>query len=251
MQKDPERPSSSSSVEYRTPDGGQLAIDAPGYDLDEPWSASVRITTKRPYAGTPEGLQQRHLHVTPAGNYDLVLERELEGRWVNVVQAQDGYCMIGHSDTAEQGLALWRGPWHEAATWLPDPRMSGSDALRYFARLWFVDSPDGLTIRPVSAAVDSVEVLDVSKRVPEVGHLDIRRPATAHPLVPAWSGASVPTGEVWHEEMSPTPDLSSDVVLIHATPSTVTTVSGEREETDRWESRFEFLDQLAHLSWSD
>ena len=228
-----------------------MTIEAPSYDLGEPWSSSVRITTRRPYAGTPQGLQVRHLHIAHAGNYDRVLESVIEGRWVNVVQAQGGQFLIGHSDTCEQGLALWRGPWHEAATWLPDPQMPGSHALRYLDRLWFEDNPNGLSIRPASEAVNTVEVLEVSKRVPDVGYLDIRRPATAHQLVPAWSGARVPTGEVWREETSPNPDQASDVVLIHATPTTVTTIAGHRDQKHRYEERVEFLNQLTELSWTE
>jgi hypothetical protein len=228
-----------------------VCLDAAGYDLEEPWSASVRVTTKRPYAGTPDGLQLRDLHITSTGNYDLVLEHVLEGRWANVVEAQGGRFMIGHSDTVEQGLALWRGPWHEVATWLPDPKMSGSDALRYLARLYFEDSPECLRLKPSAPAIDTVEVLDVSKKIPAVGFLDIRKPETAHQLVPAWSGTPVPTGEVWMEELPPTKEAAKQVVLVHATPTTVTTVSGEAELNVEWEDRLEFLFKLDELSWTD
>jgi hypothetical protein len=244
-------PNESTPDSFRTPDQSRVTLDAPGYELCEPWSASVRIRTRRPYAGTPEGLQLRELHITKAGNYDRVLEHVIDGCWANVVEAQDGHFMIGHSDSAEQGLAVWRGSWHEAATWLPDPKLAGSHALRYFARLRFVDSPEGLTVKPTLPAADVVDVLDVSKRVPGVGFLDIRKPATSHQLVPAWRGTRLPSGEVWREELPTSPDQPPDVVLIHATPTTVTTLSGEREATHLEEPRLEFLDRIAELCWDD
>ncbi|MGW0230624.1 hypothetical protein ACWDWO_20095 [Actinopolymorpha singaporensis] len=238
---------------FRAADGSRVTLCAPGYDLTEPWSASVRITTNRPYAGTPEGLDLRHLHIARAGNYDHVLERVVDGHWSNVVQMQGGQCMIGHSDSADQGLAVWRGPWHEAATWLPDPKMPGSHVLRYFAGLGFHDSPHGLRVIAARPAVHNVEVLEVSKRVPEVGHLDIRQPALAHRLVPVWSGAPVPTGEVWAEEVSPWSEKSpagSDMVVIHATPSTVTTLPGEGDHKHLCERRVEFLHRVTEMCWA-
>ena len=251
MEPDPSFPPSPTTSRFRAPDGGVVTIAAPGYDFGEHWSAYVRITTNRPYAGTPEGLQQRQLHVTPAGNYDLVLDRVIEGRWVNMVEAQDGYFLIGHSDTADQGLALWRGQWHEAATWLPEPKMPGAQALQYLAALRFDDSPEGLVITPFSRAMHTVEVLDVNKRVPGVGFVDVRRPATAHPLVPTWSGSACPTGEVWLEELNEEPETASEVVVIHATPTTVTTITGEADDSESLGPRLQFLDELSHLSWSD
>jgi hypothetical protein len=251
VKSDPVPINSSTGARFRSPDGGWVILDAAGYDLEEPWSASVRVTTKRPYAGTPDGLQLRDLHIANTGNYDLVLERVLDGRWVNIVEAQGGNFLIGHSDTAEQGLAVWRGPWHEAATWLPDPKMSGSDALRYLARLYFEDSPEGLCVMPTAAAIDAIDVLDVSKKIPDVGFLDIRKPETAHQLVPAWSGAPVPTGEVWMEELAPTSEGAPQVVLVHATPSTVTTLSGPEELGSMWQDRMKFLHNLNELSWKD
>lgn len=251
MRDHPEPISSATGARFRAPDGGWVTVDAAGYNLEEPWSASVQVTTKRPYAGTPDGLQLRDLHITVVGNYDMVLERVIGGRWANVVEAQGGHLLIGHCETAEQGLAVWRGPWHEVATWLPDPRMSGSDALRYFARLYFEDSPEGLCVRPTAPAVDRVEVLDVSKKIPGVGFLDIRKPETAHQLVPDWSGAPVPTGEVWMEDVASTPQEPSKIVLLHATPSTVTTLSGEAELNVDWKDGLEFLFNVNELSWTD
>jgi hypothetical protein len=241
----------STEARFRAPDGGWVTLEAAGYNLEEPWSASVQVTTNRPYAGTPDGLQLRDLHITAAGNYDMVLDRVIGGRWENIVEAQGGHCLIGHCDTAEQGLAVWRGPWHEVTTWLPDPKMSGSDALRYFARLYFEDSPDGLCIRPTAPAIDRVKVLDVSKKIPGVGFLDIRKPEIAHQLVPAWSGAPVPTGEVWMEEVASTPEEGPQIVLVHATATTVTTLSGGSELNDGWEDRLEFLHRVNELSWRD
>ncbi|GAA2759115.1 hypothetical protein [Actinopolymorpha rutila] len=243
---------------FRAADGSLVTLCAPGYDLTEPWSGSVRITTNRPYAGTPEGLDLRQLHLTRAGNYDHVLERVIDGHWSNVVQMQGGQCMIGHSDSADQGLAVWRGPWHEAATWLPDPKMPGSHVLRYFAGLGFHDSTDGLRVTATRPAVHTVGVLEVSKRVPGVGHLDIRQPALAHRLVPVWSGARVTTGEVWAEEVSPAEKSSNgsdksglpDMVVIHATPSTVTTLAGERDDKHLCDRRVEFLHRVTELCWA-
>ncbi len=235
---------------FRAADGSRVTLCAPGYDLTEPWSASVRITTNRPYAGTPEGLDLRQLHLTRAGNYDHVLERVVDGHWSNVVQMQGGQCMIGHSDRADQGLAVWRGPWHEAATWLPDPKMQGSHVLRYFAGLGFHDSPDGLRVSATRPAAHTVEVLEVSKRIPEVGHLDIRPPGLAHRLVPVWSGATVPTGEVWAEEAFPGSSESPDMVVIHATPTTVTTLAGERDHKQHCERRVDFLHRVTELCWA-
>lgn len=242
-------PNGEETSRFKAPDGGTLTLRAPGYDVTQPWSATVQIRTQRPYAGTPDGMQLREFHVARAGNYDLVIRRLLAGRWNHKVEAQGGHFMIAGSEDDDRGLALWRGPWHEVATWLVDPISPPSKAILRFAGLRFNDQPDGLTIEPALPGVETVEVIDVRKHIPTVGFLAIMPPQVSMQLVPSWSGAPLPTGEVWRQELSQ-PDEPLDVVLVHATPTTVALLHGKGNDRGREEPRLAFLEKLTELTWT-
>lgn len=245
------RAQAGASPRFLTPDGQLVTIDAPGYDLRDPWFASIRIRTQRPYAGLPTGLELRELHLAPAGNYDRVIEHVLHGHVVERIEAQGGHFLIAHSKTDDRGLALWRGRWHEAATWLPAvASLPRSSALRYFDRLVFTDSPLGLKVQTRSPSSEHVEIIEVSKRIPEVGFLDIKKAESAVGLVPKWAGARVRTGEVWRKETFATLDGVASHVLVHATPTTVTVLTGEGKDKHLEVSRLDFLDSLIELNWS-
>lgn len=92
----------------------------------------------------------------------------------------------------------------------------------------------------------------MSKRIPNIGVLDNKQAATALDLVPAWSGARVPTGEVWRlgTAAAVNDGATAPTQLLHATESTVTVLSGDGENYHREEPRLRFLKELRHISWS-
>lgn len=232
---------------FRTPDGGLITLEAPGYDLSDPWSATARITANDPYRVLPTGRQVRGLDIAYAGNYDFVIAEVLRGRVVDRLNGQGGQFLIARG--REQGLILWRGIWHEAAMWISDPNAPSAQALGYFDRLIFMDTPVGLVIRSQSSESEIVETHEVVKHIPGVGYLDIKTAKSGLNLVPTWSGAETHTGEVWrktHEAASGEPALS---VFVHATRTTVAIISGEGEQKSIEEPRLTFLDRLTHLSW--
>lgn len=241
------RQTSPSSASFRAPDGSTVTLRVSGYDLSGMWDSTVRITTNRPYAGAPEGLQLREFHVTPTGNYDRVLDYAIKGTWVNKVEAQSGHFLVGHSETADQGLAIWRGQWHEAATWLDAPTMPAGVALQRFNGLRFVDSPAGLVVESSFPETETVEAIEVSKIIPGVGYLDIRKPEDGLGLVPNWSGVAVQTGEVWKTDL---PDGPANVSLVHASRSAVTILTADGTDKGYTAARLEFLERLVELSWN-
>ncbi|WUH99508.1 hypothetical protein OHR68_39475 [Spirillospora sp. NBC_00431] len=235
-------------IRYRAPDGSLISIAASGYDLTDHWSADVLVRLRRPYAGVPKGRQLREFHVAPIHNYDGVLKEVINGRWVHTVESQGGTFLVGHTDEGEQGIAIWRGRWHEIATWLAEPRMAGSRALSYFEGLQFKDAPDGLRVISQAAHAEDVEVRDVDVYVPTVGLLSIQPVTKAHQLVPSWSGAKTKVGEIWREETS-APDDPTEILLLHATSTTVTTLNGEGNNKGNEGPRVKFLQALTELSW--
>ncbi|WP_166353476.1 hypothetical protein [Phytoactinopolyspora limicola] len=193
-----------------------------------------------------EGPGRRELHVTPKGNYDLVLRHELNGYWAYTLEAQGGHLMIGHADSADQGIAIWRGRWHEVATWLADPKMAPELAARRFENLRFTDTAGGLLIESTRPAVDKVEVADVDTYVPGAGYLTIMPPTSGIDLVPRWSGAPVASGEVWIED-EPIDD-DDKLTVLHVSETAVTRVCGSGMDGN--EAVLPFVEKITRVSWS-
>ena len=236
---------------YLTAEGSIVTIEDHGHDLSSPWDSSVRIRTKRPYGGVPDGLQLRELHIARRGNYDYVIEHVIGAPDVEVVDAQGGQYLIARSSISEeQGLALWRGDWHEIATWMPESSMPSSEALRYFADLDFADSELGLRVVARDPAVHSVETREVSKRVPGVGFLDIYPPSEGVNWVPSWAGARVASGEVWRKDQGPDDEGRPTELLVLANASAVALLTGDLNRKHEVDSRVRFLDSVRKVSWT-
>lgn len=238
------------SSEFVTPEGAAILLETAGYDLSLPWDASIRVRALRPYGGVPQGLGFRSFHVSYAGNYDTVIDRVLRGRVVQKVQGQEGHFLIAHSYVGQQGLAIWRGTWHEIATWFGPTTLTGAETLRFFEGLAFNDTSRGLLVTSLTPEAEVVETIDVSKHIPGVGFLDIKLASRSLSLVPGWMGAQVPTGEVWRVEQAVDSSTQPHVLLIHASPTTVTLLHGEAGMKAEPGPRIEFLHRLQSISWS-
>ncbi|MGH3757529.1 hypothetical protein [Actinophytocola sp.] len=228
---------------FQTPDGGLITLAADGYDLDDPWSAQVRLTARDPARLLPTGHQVRGFDIEFAGNYDYVIAEVLHGTVTDRLDSRGGQLLLARGD--QQALALWRGPFHEAAIWLSDPRTPTAHALRYFDGITFTDSAAGLVVESQTPDVEEVETIEVIKRVPGVGYLDVKNAAAAFELVPTWAGAKASAGEIWRQ-------IDDDLpVFILANTTTVTVLSGEGKQKSTEGPRLEFLDRLTTLSWTE
>jgi hypothetical protein len=234
---------------FLTPGGGTITIDAPGYDLGELWSCTFEVRVERPYAGTAAGLQMRHLQVAPVGNADFLISRLLRGRVVQEVAAQGGRILIARSDVDDRALVVWRGQWHEVFDWVNEPGASGAQLLRRLERLTFVDSPLGVRVLTGKVPVETVEAEQVRKRIPGVGFLHILDGASGAMLVPTWSGARVPTGEVWRKDLLGS-DGTPKSLLVHVSPTTVTTLAGDIDDELSEGPRLQFLSVLRQITWT-
>jgi hypothetical protein len=233
-------------LSFTAPDGSVVTVEAPGYPAGQHWTASVVVTRRRPYAGVAEGPDRRELHVAPKGNYDLVLRYELSGHWAHTLEAQGGHIMVGHSDSKDQGIAVWRGRWHEVATWLADPKMAPELAARWFENLRFTDTPEGMLVESTRPAIDEVEVADVDTYVPGAGYLTIMPPTGAMHLVPRWSGARVTSGEVWIED-EPTGD-DDKLTVLHVSETAVTRVCGSGVDGNH--AVLPFVEKITRVTWN-
>lgn len=232
---------------FRTPDGGTIVLDVPGYDLSDPWSAVVTVTANDPFRVLPTNRQVRGFALAFRGNYDLVIEKVLHGKVVERFSNGGGEILLARGP--EQAIVLWRGQWHEAAMWLSDPDIDTAQAISVFEGLTFVDDPLGLRVRTENPETEIVETTEVVKYVPGVGYLDIKTSAAGIHLVPKWSGARTRAGEVWRSTHEATAAEPAASILIHATPSTVTVLNGDGQQKSDEAPRVEFLNQLAELSW--
>lgn len=237
-----------SGPEFRTPGGGHITIDAPGHDLTQPWFASFRIRVERPYVGP--GLHHRGLLTGPRGTVEGHVHYLLKGRIVERLSARfGGEYLIARSDVDERALGAWQGPFHEVYGWVNEPTTNGAEVLRMFDRLTFVDEPAGVRVRTQPIPRETLYAEQVSKHVPGVGFLGIYRGADAVDLVPAWSGAKVPTGEVWRQ-VADTPGGSGRAAFVHASRSTVSVLEADPHTLDDDAARLRFLESLAGISWA-
>lgn len=235
---------------YQSASGAIITIDAPGYDLSQPWFSSFRLRLEPPYTAGGELLRNRAFQVGPVGIVELHTEYILKGEIVDRLSFAGGSLVVARSHVDERGLAAWQGRWHAVYAWLNTPGTTVSTVIGLFDRLEFVDSPAGVVVRTGSVPAETLYAEQVTKHIPGAGLLSITPAQDAMSLIPTWSGARVRSGEVWQKTV-PTATGTARWFL-HASPTAVTVV--EREPNELADSvqdtqRLTFLDQLAGLSW--
>jgi len=243
---------SRSSARYRTADGQLVFLEAPGFDLGGLWDSTIRIAPRKPDGKNPDQTYMREFHLAPRGNYDYVIERVLDAEVVQVVEAQGGQFLIAVSRRKDlQGLALWRGRWHEIATYLlPSQRGVGSAPLDAFAGLTFTDTPEGLLVAPPRASGLSVNVMDVCTNVTGVGDLELKPASKSLRSIPAWSGAKVTSGEVWQIDVTQESDTKKHRNLFLAAPSAVVTIAPNDPTSADMARPLSFLESVTSVSWT-
>jgi hypothetical protein len=243
-----QQPQATTTSRFETPDGGGvITLAADGYDLEDPWSTQVTLTARDPGRVLALSHEVRGFDIEFTSNYDFVIDDVLRGTVTDRLSSQGGEILVARGD--EQALTLWRGPFHEAAMWLSDPKTPTAHVLTYFDGITFADSPTGLIVRSQHPELEDVATLEVIKYIPEVGYLDIKTAAAAVDMVPTWAGAAAPAGEVWRLLEETTPGQPARSVFILANTTAVAVISGE--DADELEApRVEFIDRLSTLSWT-
>lgn len=239
-----------SGPQFVTPSGGRITIDAPGYDLTQPWFASFRIRVERPYLGSLHGLHNRGLMTGPRGTVEGHVHYLLKGTVTERLSARfGGEFLIARSEVDERALGAWQGPFHEVYGWVNEPTANGAEILRMFDRLTFLDEPDGVRVRTQPIPRETLYGELVDKHVPGVGFLGIYRGPDAAGLVPGWAGAKVGTGEVWRQTVD-TPGGSSKPAFVHASRTTVSVLEADPLSPDDEAGRLRFLESLVEISWT-
>ncbi len=117
--------------------------------------------------------------------------------------------------------AAWVGPWHMAHGMFYAPQYESKDVADYFARLSFVDTPEGLTADPGKRF--KLESMRYNLPVIGVGALAVEPRTMAPGAVPAWRGVEMAGGEVW--KLAKAPAGEGDNPLLLVTDSAVVTLT--------------------------
>ena len=241
-----------SSAKYRTADGHVVTLEAPGFDVGGLWDSTVRIAPAKPDGRNPDDAYMREYNVTRQGNYDYVITHVLDAEVEQVLEAQGGQFLIAISRRPDmQGVALWRGRWHEIATYLlPSQGGAGSTPLAAFDGLQFTDTPEGLLVAAPAASGLTVDVLDMCTNVPGVGEVELKQASKALNMIPTWSGAPVPAGEVWVIDATQEFDTENHRILFLASTSAVLTVTPDDTASTDLSSPLSFLESVTTVSWT-
>jgi hypothetical protein len=232
------------SSQVRTPDGGMVTVEAPGYDLTEPWFVAFRTRPKDGYRVKGPMELRRAFQIGPRGTADSHAQTLLEATVRDRFSFHGGVLWIATAGDA--GIAAWSGQWHDLYAFLSGPQQDATSVLDYFSGLTLVDEQLGLRV-DANHPGEELHAVALAKYVPETGALQITRAAESAALVPQWAGARVPTGEVWRRA-SPTGTEQAEELLIHATETAVTVVTPDSDSAvDR---RLPFLQNLTRVTWS-
>lgn len=241
-----------SSTTVQAADGCLMTLAAPGWDLTRTWDSTVRIRSGRPDGRRADNAWMREIHIAPSGNIDFLLENFLDARVTQRLVARGGGTfLIAESRQADlQGVALWRGEWHEAVAYLSPSEMGvGSRPLRVFEGLGFIDSPRGLRIVPGYGRETHIQVMDVSTYVEGAGEIEIGPAAEALQMVPTWSGAQVRGGEVWRVDTTLDEDAGAQHGLMMASRSAVLTLTPDDPSNSRLTKQLDFMQSISQVTW--
>lgn len=240
-----------SSARFRTANGRVATLEVPGFDVSGRWDSTIRVAPAKPDGKNPDEAYMREYHLAQRGNADYIIDHLLDAEVKQVLQAQGGQFLIAISRRDLQGLALWRGKWHEIATFLlPSQRGAGTAPLDAFKGLKFSDSPEGLVVTPPAASGMEVSVLDVCTNVPGVGEIELKPADKALWMIPTWSGAKVRAGEVWKIDATQEFDTDAHRNLFLASTSAVITVTPDDTTSTDLRRPLSFLESVATVSWT-
>jgi len=234
---------------YRTAGGAIVSIEAPGFDLSQPWFSEFRLRAERPYVQGPSGPLHRAFQVGPLGTMANHAHHVIKGQFTDVLSFSGGSVLVARSDVDGRGLAGWQGRWHEVYLFQNSSGWSVSDVLRQFQGLEISDEPMGASVKSVGIPPETMYGERVHKQVPGVGVISIVSGADGVTLLPSWAGARTPSGgEVWRKHVRA--DETGRTVLMHASRSAITAVYAEPGEKEIETPRLAFLDAVVDVQWN-
>jgi len=195
--------------------GKRLKLDVRGDYSYSPWYSNIRVVAKLS-GRTPDQAKTRDFNISPLGNHDYFMAEDLKAEPYARFSGQGGEFVFCASENPRlQGLAMWRGKYHEIAFYVPPAFAKDSSfGLSWFDGVSFEDEPDGLVVSASESKVVA-DSLDVS--VANTGYLYVHSAQSGLTFVPEHSGARVGRGEVWNQ-------LGHDGApesLVYAAPSAV------------------------------
>ncbi|MFJ9313925.1 hypothetical protein ACIRN4_06995 [Pimelobacter simplex] len=209
------------------------------------WNSQIDLVGR--LDGTaPDASRTRTFHVAPRGNYDSYMSFDMESAPLQRLSYDGGEFLVAASNVKgrTRGLALWRGPHHEVATYVANAEaLAVTPALDRLSGLRFHDEPDGLVVN--SEVGETIRVKESFTFFPEVGTLDVYSPEVGLPLVPSWSGAKARLGEVWRSAF---PEDPASTFFVVSSPSAVAVLTPRVHKREFQEKCAALLDGIASLA---
>lgn len=204
---------------FRNADGSSFHIAIDGYDgAFDPWDSTVHVIS--PLDGrSPDIERTREFHIAARGNFDRFVASRFESTaYLAATQSNGELAVYISKDPWSQGFAVWRGRFHEYATYFPFSMATDMEyVMNYMNGLDVDDTPEGLQLA-ASATDTQVVVQATSTYVRSVGFMDLYSPAKGLSYLPSWSGAKTRAGEIWRVNAEDTsPDNLSLLVLASET----------------------------------
>lgn len=214
------------------------------------WDSTIQVMAGQSDGKERDAAWLREVHIAPRGNADYIITELLDAEVTQVLEAQGGRFLVAESTRDDlQGLALWRGRWHEVSTYLLSAQEGpGADPLEAFDGLRFQDSEDGV----VASALPHlrVSVVDVATNVDGVGDIAVAHASDALQFVPSWAGASVQAGEVWRVDTTMEEDTHAQHGFLLAGHTAVLTLTPDEPHDRAQAGPLRFLESVRSLTWS-
>jgi hypothetical protein len=242
------------SSAFRVPSGEIVRLRSRSADLSHNWFCWAELVPNGQSSSPRTAGERRGFMVGPTSAVDVAITGVLQGTVRERVRFAAGDFVI--ADGQKESFAAWIGPWHAAYGWF-SPNTPSTTVLGTFSGLAFVDDALGLRI---NSRTERLGRLLVTKRIPDVGLMQIMRGTEAAGLLPTWSGATVRAGEVWRKAVSDG-DTNPHQHLLFASTSAVVIMDADPDrlkfhpdapatppaEADRLV--LGFLEDLVELTW--
>lgn len=239
----------STNLKFISPDGREVVARSAKQVFTNRCDATIRVEPARLDGKIPDSAQGRELHICIAGNYDVIAKEALDATLEQRLTVPGGELLVYRSSHPDlQGLAIWRGPHHELASWLPPvPESAGIDPWERFAGLTITDSPEGMLVTPTLNSSLAVNVVDVTNYVEGVGMLYFYPPDEGLKRVPTWKGAQTPVGEMWKTTIRDDSSVVVQTYFVLANRSAVVAVMPEAGATSSYKPQLGFIESLVQL----
>lgn len=183
---------------FRAANGFLHELETAGSWDCSPWFSDIEVIGLLT-GQSPDEASIRQLAIAERGNCDALIADALSATVYQQLAYQGGEFLIASSSVeGVQGMALWRGPYHEIYTYLPySVSLNPTDALSQLEGLDFDDSVEGLVVTPQPGGDDTIVVKSSSIHVEGVGRVELIPGSEAVALIPLWEGLEVLAGELW------------------------------------------------------